>query len=127
MQKQKEYHQKQKEKKRNKRLMKQAKKVASALPTKEAASKTSDTPVKDPEPQKKETSKSEKKETHRIKAQNKVQDESEEEIPLLVPIGKSPTKENVEVCLLIFNIHHGVIQVPLCVRQAWLSDGCKKC
>nr|KAF6442193.1 ribosomal L1 domain containing 1 [Rousettus aegyptiacus] len=97
MQKQKEYHQKQKEKKRNKRLMKQAKKVASALPTKEAASKTSDTPVKDPEPQKKETSKSEKKETRRIKAQNKVQDESEEEIPLLVPIGKSPTKENVEI------------------------------
>ncbi|ELK13530.1 ribosomal L1 domain-containing protein 1 [Pteropus alecto] len=97
MQKQKEYLQKQKEKKRNKRLMKQARKVASALPTKEAAPKTSDTPVKDPEPQKKETSKPEKKETRRVKAQNKVQDTSEEEIPLLVPIRKSPTKENVEI------------------------------
>ncbi|KAM7147568.1 ribosomal L1 domain-containing protein 1 [Molossus nigricans] len=50
-----------------------------------------------PKPEKKETPKPEKKETRRVKAQNKVQDESEEEIPLLVPIGETPAKGNIEV------------------------------
>lgn len=73
------------------------KQATSALTTEKATAKTSGTPVKDPGPQKKETPKHEKKETRRIKAQNKVQDESEEEIPPLVPIGESPAKANVEV------------------------------
>lgn len=83
--------------------------AASALTTENATADTGGTPVKDPGPQKKETPKRAKKETCRIKAQNKVPDESEEEIPLLVPIGESPAKANVEVCLLIFNIHSGSI------------------
>lgn len=84
--------------------MKQTSKATSAPTTEEAAAKTSSGPVKDPGPQKKKTPKPEKKEPCRVKAPQKVQDESEEEIPLLVPIGETPTKENMEVCLLIFNI-----------------------
>lgn len=38
----------------------------------------------------------EKKEAGKGKTQQKVQDESEDEIPLLVPIG-TPAKENIEV------------------------------
>lgn len=53
--------------------------------------------LQDPEPQKKETPEFEMKETCRVKVQNRVQDKSEEAIPLLVPTGKSPTKENVEI------------------------------
>lgn len=94
IQKQKEYREKQKEKKRNESVVKQA---ASALTTEKATAKTSGTPVKDPGPQKKKTPKHEKKETCRIKAQHKVQDESEEEMPLLVPIGESPAKANIQV------------------------------
>lgn len=95
IQKQKEYREKrQKEKKRNESL---AKKATSALTTEAATPKTSGTAVKDPGPEKKETPKPGKKATRRRKAQNKVQDESEEEIPLLVPIGESPAKENVKI------------------------------
>lgn len=97
LQRKREYQEKQKEKKKNKKVKKQARKATSTLTTKKAAPKISGTPVKDPEPQKKVTPKPEKKETHRVKAQKKVQDESEEEIPLLVPIGKSPAKENAEI------------------------------
>ncbi|XP_066130931.1 ribosomal L1 domain-containing protein 1 [Saccopteryx bilineata] len=97
MQKQKKRNKKQKEKKRNKKPMEKAKKATLALTTEESASKTNGPPVKDPEPQKKGTPKPEKKETRKVKAQNKVQNESEEEIPLLVPIGKTPAKENVEI------------------------------
>ncbi|XP_059566582.1 ribosomal L1 domain-containing protein 1-like [Myotis daubentonii] len=95
--KQKEQKKRRKEKKRNRKPMKQGRKSTSALPTEEMASKTCGSPVKGPGPQKKETPKPEKKETCRIKTENKVQVESEEEIPLLVPIGKTPVKENVEV------------------------------
>ncbi|XP_016053089.1 PREDICTED: ribosomal L1 domain-containing protein 1 [Miniopterus natalensis] len=83
-------------KKRNRRLTKKAKKATSALTTKEVAPKTSP-PVKDPGPQKKETPKPKKKETLRVKTQTKVQDESEEEIPLLVPIRETSAKENIEI------------------------------
>lgn len=94
IQKQKEYLEKQKEKKRNESLVKQA---TSAVTSEATTPKTSGTPVKDPGPQKKETPKPAKKATRRVKTQNKVQDESEEEIPLLVPVGESPAKENVEI------------------------------
>ncbi|XP_037007111.2 ribosomal L1 domain-containing protein 1 [Artibeus jamaicensis] len=97
IQKRKEHNEKRKEKKRNKKLMKQASKATSAPTTEVVAAKTSGLPVKDPGPQKKETPKPEKKEPCRVKAPPKVQDESEEEIPLLVPIGETPTKENIEI------------------------------
>ncbi|XP_008139976.2 ribosomal L1 domain-containing protein 1 isoform X1 [Eptesicus fuscus] len=97
LQKQKEHKKKQKEKKRNRKPMKRDRKSTSALPTEETAPKTCGSPVKGPGPQKKKTPQPKKKETCRIKAQNKVHVESEEEIPLLVPIGETPAKENVEV------------------------------
>ncbi|XP_054445213.1 ribosomal L1 domain-containing protein 1 [Pteronotus mesoamericanus] len=97
IQRRKEYNEKQKEKKRNKSLMKQAGKATPALTAEEAAPKTSGDPVKDPGPQKKGTPKPGKKAPCRVKAQNKVQDESEEEIPLLVPIGETPPKDDVEI------------------------------
>lgn len=45
----------------------------------------------------------EKKEAGKGKTQQKVQDESEDEIPLLVPIG-TPAKENIEVFFI--DIHY---------------------
>lgn len=100
--------------------MKQTSKATSAPTTEEVAAKTSSCPVKDPGPQKKKTPKPEKKEPCRVKAPQKVQDESEEEIPLLVPIGETPTKENMEVCLLIFNIPSKLNQWQLCVSHCWV-------
>lgn len=97
IQRQKEYDETQKEMKRNRRLMKQDRKAASALTTEEAAHKTNGPPVRDPGPQKTDTPKPEKKEACRVKAKKKVQDEPGDGIPLLVPIGKTPAKENVEM------------------------------
>ncbi|XP_006739083.1 ribosomal L1 domain-containing protein 1 [Leptonychotes weddellii] len=96
-QKQKEYREKQKEKKKNKRLMKQARKAPSAPEKEDVGPKTGGTPVPDPPPQKEEPRAHKKKEGSRVKAQSKVQEESEDEIPLLVPIGKTPAKGNAEV------------------------------
>ncbi|ELK30365.1 40S ribosomal protein S4 [Myotis davidii] len=82
----KEHKKRRKEKKRIRKPMKQGRKSTSALPTEETASKTCE-----------ESPKPEKKETCRIKTENKVQVESEEEIPLVVPIGETPAKENVKM------------------------------
>ncbi|XP_039089550.1 ribosomal L1 domain-containing protein 1 [Hyaena hyaena] len=94
-QKQKEYREKQKGKKRNKRLTKRARKAASA--PKEEASPGTSAPAKDPAPRREETQACGKKESRRAKARSRVQDELEEEIPVLVPIEESPAKENGEV------------------------------
>ncbi|XP_049758656.1 ribosomal L1 domain-containing protein 1 [Elephas maximus indicus] len=98
--KQKEKLQKKKEKKRRKREMQQAaktKKTKSAQNEDKAAAEVSGAPAKSPRPQKKETPR-EEEEIHRVKAQLKVGDESEEEIPLLVPMEKTPAKKkNVEM------------------------------
>uniref|UniRef100_A0A8C0LII2 Ribosomal L1 domain-containing protein 1 n=1 Tax=Canis lupus dingo TaxID=286419 RepID=A0A8C0LII2_CANLU len=95
-QKQKENREKQKEKRKNKRLEKQGKKAASAPKEEDADPKISDAVAKDPAPQKEKMQAREKKEAGKGKTQQKVQDESEDEIPLLVPIG-TPAKENIEV------------------------------
>ncbi|XP_060504507.1 ribosomal L1 domain-containing protein 1 [Panthera onca] len=94
--KQKEYREKQKEKKRSKRLTKRARKASSAPKKEEAGPGTGGAPVKDPAPPK-EARACGKKESRRVKAQNKVQDESEEELPQLVPIERTPAKENGEM------------------------------
>ena len=77
--------------------MKQAGRAMLALAIEEAAPKASDPPVMDSGPQKQETSKPEKKEIWIVKTQNKVQDKLEEELPLLIPIGETLAKENVEI------------------------------
>uniref|UniRef100_A0A8C8YRJ0 Ribosomal L1 domain-containing protein 1 n=1 Tax=Prolemur simus TaxID=1328070 RepID=A0A8C8YRJ0_PROSS len=82
-------------KKRNRKVKKQA----ASVPTKDdVAPKISDVPVKKPGSQKEETPEhGKKKKKHgKVKAQLKVTDESEDEIPQLVPIGTAPAKENVE-------------------------------
>ena len=76
--------------------MKQARKAALAPKEEDADPKTSDAAAKDPAPQKEKVQACEKKEAGRGKTQQKVQDESKDEIPLLIPIG-SPAKENVEM------------------------------
>nr|XP_035942158.1 ribosomal L1 domain-containing protein 1 isoform X1 [Halichoerus grypus] len=96
-QKQKEYREKQKEKKKNKRLMKQARKAPLAPEKEDAGPKTGGTPAPDPPRRKEERRAHEKKEGSRVKAQSKVQEEFEDEIPQLVPIGKTPAKGNAEV------------------------------
>uniref|UniRef100_A0A673VH56 Ribosomal L1 domain-containing protein 1 n=1 Tax=Suricata suricatta TaxID=37032 RepID=A0A673VH56_SURSU len=97
--KQKEYHEKQKEKQRNGKPTKPAGKAASALKEEEGVPGAGG-PEKDPAPQREVTRVSSKKERRRAKAQRKVPeaqrkvpDESEEEIPVLVPIEKVPAKE----------------------------------
>ncbi|KAF3818968.1 hypothetical protein GH733_012385 [Mirounga leonina] len=103
-QKQKEYREKQKEKKKNKRLMKQARKAPSAPEKEDAGPKTGGTPAPDPPPQKEEPRAHKKKEGSRVKVQSKVQEESEDEIPLLVPIGKTPAKGNAEFGFSLFSM-----------------------
>lgn len=87
---------KNKREEKNKRLEKQGKKAASAPKEEDADPKISDAVAKDPAPQKEKMQAREKKEAGKGKTQQKVQDESEDEIPLLVPIG-TPAKENIEV------------------------------
>ncbi|XP_029805671.1 ribosomal L1 domain-containing protein 1 [Suricata suricatta] len=101
--KQKEYHEKQKEKQRNGKPTKPAGKAASALKEEEGVPGAGG-PEKDPAPQREVTRVSSKKERRRAKAQRKVPeaqrkvpDESEEEIPVLVPIEKVPAKEKGQV------------------------------
>uniref|UniRef100_A0A8C7BZX7 Ribosomal L1 domain containing 1 n=1 Tax=Neovison vison TaxID=452646 RepID=A0A8C7BZX7_NEOVI len=100
-QKQKEYREKQKEKKKNKRLMKQAGKTPSGPEKEDVDTKTTGTaapaPAPAPAPQKEGSGAREKKEGRRGKAQSKVKEESEDEIPVLVPIGGTPAKGNAEV------------------------------
>ncbi|XP_010978337.1 ribosomal L1 domain-containing protein 1 isoform X1 [Camelus dromedarius] len=83
-----EYFKKQREKKGKQKLMKQAGKAASAPTTDEVAPKTGGAPAQDPGPQKVASG---------VRAQPKPQDESEEEIPLLVPARETPAAGNVEI------------------------------
>ncbi|XP_007937927.1 ribosomal L1 domain-containing protein 1 [Orycteropus afer afer] len=96
--KQKEKLQKKKEKKRRKREMQQAAKSKSAPVKEKGSAEVSGAPVKSPGPQKGETP-GQKEKSHRVKkAQLKVEDQSEDEIPLLVPMDKTPAKkENTEM------------------------------
>uniref|UniRef100_A0A2K6G3X3 Ribosomal L1 domain-containing protein 1 n=1 Tax=Propithecus coquereli TaxID=379532 RepID=A0A2K6G3X3_PROCO len=82
-------------KKRNRKVKKQA---ASVLTKDDAAPKISGLPMKKPGPQKEKTLEhGKKKKKHgKVKAQLEVTNESEDEIPQLVPIGTAPAKENVE-------------------------------
>ncbi|XP_037363487.1 ribosomal L1 domain-containing protein 1 [Talpa occidentalis] len=89
--------QRRKEYLQKKRLMKEAAAAPSALTKAEVTPKTNGTPAKGPKPQKAETPKHDKKKKGKGKAVVKVQDESEDEIPLLVPIGKPPAKENGQI------------------------------
>lgn len=59
-----------------------------------------------------------------MKAPLKMEDGSEEEIPLLVPMDKMPAKVMVEVYLLILNIPSGLIEWSLCQADPVLSDEC---
>ncbi|XP_014648921.1 PREDICTED: ribosomal L1 domain-containing protein 1 [Ceratotherium simum simum] len=97
-QRQKEYLDKRRENKRKKRLLKLAEKKAKPAPAaRQAAPTTNGAPAKGPAPWKAGTPARKKKQTSGGKAQVKVQDESEEEIPVLVPLGETPAKENVEI------------------------------
>nr|XP_014720110.2 LOW QUALITY PROTEIN: ribosomal L1 domain-containing protein 1 [Equus asinus] len=96
-QKRREYFDKQTAKKRNKGPTRWAEKKAKAVPATEQAAPATGVPAKGPALQKAETPEHEKTEASGGRAQVKVQDESEDEIPVLVPLGKTPAKENVEI------------------------------
>ncbi|KAK2507218.1 hypothetical protein MC885_008308 [Smutsia gigantea] len=97
-QRQEEHRARPKGKKRNKRFTKQARKAASPQTKDKADPETSGAPAKGPGPQKEETPECEKREMSvGKKAQLKMPDESEDEIPTLVPIGTAPVKANVEI------------------------------
>lgn len=86
--------------------MKQAGKTPSGPEKEDVDTKTTGTaapaPAPAPAPQKEGSGAREKKEGRRGKAQSKVKEESEDEIPVLVPIGGTPAKGNAEVLSLIF-------------------------
>ncbi|XP_029077723.1 ribosomal L1 domain-containing protein 1 [Monodon monoceros] len=86
-QKKKERLKRQQEKKGNKKLMKRAGKAAPAPTTDAPAPKTGGAPAQDPGPQ---------KETSGVSTPPKAQDESEDEIPLLVPVKETPAARSVE-------------------------------
>ncbi|TEA31935.1 hypothetical protein DBR06_SOUSAS8310189 [Sousa chinensis] len=86
-QKKKERLKRQQEKKGNKKLMKQAGKAAPAPTTDAPAPKTGGVPAQDPGPQ---------KETGGVSTPAKAQDESEDEIPLLVPVKETPAARSIE-------------------------------
>lgn len=81
--------------------MKQAGKAPSAPKKEDADPKTTGAAAPSPVPWKEEPGAREKKEGSKGKARSKVQDDSEDEIPLLVPIGNTPAKGGAEVFSLI--------------------------
>ncbi|XP_055099780.1 ribosomal L1 domain-containing protein 1 isoform X1 [Symphalangus syndactylus] len=86
---------KQKERKKKRQ---QARKTASVLSKDDVAPESGDTTVKKPESKKEQTPEHGKKKRGRGKAQVKATNESEDEIPQLVPIGKkTPANENVKI------------------------------
>lgn len=87
-QKKKEHLKTQQEKKETTKLRKKAGKAAPAPSVDDAAAKTGSAPAKGPGPQKKAS---------RVSAPPKAQDESEEEIPLLVPLKETPATGSVEI------------------------------
>ncbi|XP_076997891.1 ribosomal L1 domain-containing protein 1 isoform X2 [Tamandua tetradactyla] len=81
------------EKKRRKREIREARKRKSQLLSKgQVPPEVSGAPMKDPGPPQGDTTGHEKQEPSRVKAPLKVEDGSEEEIPLLVPMNKMPAK-----------------------------------
>uniref|UniRef100_A0A8C3VIX7 Ribosomal L1 domain-containing protein 1 n=1 Tax=Catagonus wagneri TaxID=51154 RepID=A0A8C3VIX7_9CETA len=86
--KKKERLKRQQEKKENTEVMKKAGKAAPTPTVDEPTPKTGSAPAGDPRPQKK---------TRGVSAPPKVQDESEEEIPLLVPLKETPAAGSVEI------------------------------
>lgn len=86
------------EKQKERKKKRQARKSASVLSKDDVAPESGDTTVKKPESKKEQTPEHGKKKRGRGKAQVKATDESEDEIPQLVPIGKTtPANENVEI------------------------------
>ncbi|XP_017746183.1 PREDICTED: ribosomal L1 domain-containing protein 1 [Rhinopithecus bieti] len=86
------------EKQKERKKKRQARKSASVLSKDDVAPESGDTTVKKPESRKEQTPEHGKKKRGRGKAQVKATDESEDEIPQLVPIGKTtPANENVEI------------------------------
>ncbi|XP_037671406.1 ribosomal L1 domain-containing protein 1 isoform X2 [Choloepus didactylus] len=85
------------EKKRRKREMREARKRKSQVLTKGQAPQVSGAPGKGPGSPKRGTPGPEKQEPSRVKAPLKVEDGSDEEIPLLIPMDRMPAKEIVEV------------------------------
>ncbi|XP_045238920.2 ribosomal L1 domain-containing protein 1 isoform X2 [Macaca fascicularis] len=86
------------EKQKERKKKRQARKSASVLSKDDVAPESGATTVKKPESKKEQTPEHGKKKRGRGKAQVKATDESEDEIPQLVPIGKTtPANENVEI------------------------------
>lgn len=83
---------KRQQEKKEKKLLKQAGKAKPAPTTDAAAPKTGGAPAQDPAPQ---------KETGGVSALPKAQDDSEDEIPLLVPLKKTPAAGSTKVFSLI--------------------------
>ncbi|XP_012308633.2 ribosomal L1 domain-containing protein 1 [Aotus nancymaae] len=90
-------HEKQKERNKIRKKKQQASKPASVLSQDAVAPESGDATVKKPESKKEQTPEHGKKRRGKGKAQVQVANDSEDEIPQLVPIGKTPAKENVEI------------------------------
>ena len=83
---------KRQQEKKEKKLLKQAGKAKPAPTTDAAAPKTGGAPAQDPTPQ---------KETGGLSTLPKAQDDSEDEIPLLVPLKETPAAGSTKVFSLI--------------------------
>uniref|UniRef100_A0A2K5PHH3 Ribosomal L1 domain-containing protein 1 n=1 Tax=Cebus imitator TaxID=2715852 RepID=A0A2K5PHH3_CEBIM len=90
-------HEKQKERNKIRKKKQQASKPVSVLSKDAVAPESGDATVKKPESKKEQTPGHGKKRRGKGKAQVQVANDSEDEIPQLVPIGKTPAKENVEI------------------------------
>uniref|UniRef100_A0A2K6TVR3 Ribosomal L1 domain-containing protein 1 n=1 Tax=Saimiri boliviensis boliviensis TaxID=39432 RepID=A0A2K6TVR3_SAIBB len=90
-------HEKQKERTKIRKKKQQASKPASVLSKDAVAPESGDTTEKKPESKKEQTPEHGKKRHRKGKAQVQVANDSEDEIPQLVPIGKTPAKKNVEI------------------------------
>ncbi|XP_003928791.3 ribosomal L1 domain-containing protein 1 [Saimiri boliviensis] len=90
-------HEKQKERTKIRKKKQQASKPASVLSKDAVAPESVDTTEKKPESKKEQTPEHGKKRRRKGKAQVQVANDSEDEIPQLVPIGKTPAKKNVEI------------------------------
>ncbi|XP_064216480.1 LOW QUALITY PROTEIN: ribosomal L1 domain-containing protein 1-like [Aotus nancymaae] len=90
-------NEKQKERNKIRKKKQQASKPASVLSKDAVAPESGDATVKKPESKKEQTPEHGKKRRGKGKAQVQVANDSEDEIPQLVPIGKTPAKENVEI------------------------------
>ena len=106
---------KRQQEKKEKTLLKQAGKAKPAPTTDAAAPKTGGAPAQDPTPQ---------KETGGLSTLPKAQDDSEDEIPLLVPLKETPAAGSTKVFSLILVPIVGGSGAHVC-QQALLRD--RKC